>query len=160
MLLLGGDVRIGDGLCHPLQVMFLWVEVQLQHCLTISRDRWLGRITVENIPPVGVSPFFFRPPDGPAAVANRNTPPAIARPSLLQSEIAAGLLHQELTPLAHSRHPLVRRRPHLHRGVCVCVCVIYVYSTLNLFHYIPVVDYLRLTDPFAIPSIRRLRCLP
>ena len=60
-------------------------RVQLQHRLTISWARWLGQLTVETIPkpPVGVSPFCFRPPDGLAAVANRNTLPAIARPSLL-----------------------------------------------------------------------------
>ena len=57
------------------------------------------------------------------AVANGGLPPAIARPSLLRSEIAAGILHRELTPLTHSSRPLARRRPHLHRGVCVCVCV-------------------------------------
>ena len=74
-------------------------------------------------PPVGVSPFRFCPPDGLAAVANRDTPPDIARPSLLQSEIAAGLSYRELTPLAHIRRPLAVQRPHLHRGVCVCVCV-------------------------------------
>ena len=43
--------------------------------------------------------------------------------------------------------------------VCMCVCVSYVYSTLIILHTIPVVVYLRLTDPFAIPSIRQLRCL-
>ena len=74
-------------------------------------------------PPVGVSPFSFRPPDGPAAVANCDMPPAISRPSLLRLEIAAGFLHRELTPLSHSRPPLARWRPHLHRGVCVYVCV-------------------------------------
>ena len=100
-------------------------RVQLQHRSTISRDRWLGGLTLELVtnPPVGVSPLLFRPPDGPAAVANRDTPPAIARPSLLRSEIATGILHRELTPITHNRRTLARRRPHLHRGVCVCVCV-------------------------------------
>ena len=100
-------------------------RVQLQQRLTISQARRLGRLTLETIPnpPVGVSPFLFSPPDGPAAVANRDTPPAIARPSLLRSDIAAGLLHRELTLLAHSLRPLARRRPHLHCGVCVCVYV-------------------------------------
>ena len=62
--------------------------------------------------PVGVPPFRFCTPNGPAAVADRNTPPAIARPSLLPSEIAGGLLHQELTPIAHSLRPLSLRRLH------------------------------------------------
>ena len=100
-------------------------RVQLQHCSTVSRARWLGRLTVETLPnpPVGVSIFLFRPPDGPAAAADRDTPPAIAWPSLIRLETAAGLSYQELTPLAHSRCPLLRRRPHLHRGVCVCVYI-------------------------------------
>ena len=100
-------------------------RVQLQHRSTISWARRLGQLTVETIPkpPVGVSPFLFCPPDGPAAVEYIDTPPAIARLSLLRLEIAAGLSHQDITPLAHSRHPLARRRPHLQRGVCVCVCV-------------------------------------
>ena len=99
--------------------------MQLQHRSSISRARRLERLTVELVPkpPIGVSPFLFCPPDDPAAVDNLNTPPAIARPSLLRSEIAAGLLHRELTPHAHSRRPLVFRRPHLHSGVCVCVYV-------------------------------------
>ena len=79
-------------------------------------------------------------------------PPAIARTYLLRSDIEAALYHQDITPLAHSRRPLARRRPHHHYNVvcvcvCVCVCVIYVYSTLNIFHTIPVVEYLRLPDP-------------
>ena len=100
-------------------------RVQLQHRSTISQDRQLERLTVELVPisPVGVSPFLFCFPDGPAAVDNLDTPPAIARPSLLRSEITAGLSHQELTSLTHSRHPSAHRRPHFHRGVCVCVCV-------------------------------------
>ena len=90
-------------------------RVQLQHLSTISRAHRLERLTVELVPnsPVG----------GLDAVDNLNTPPAIAWRSLIRSDIIAGLLHQDLTPLAHSRHPLALRRPHLHRGVCVCVCV-------------------------------------
>ena len=99
--------------------------MQLQHRSTISRARLLEQLTVEPVPnsPVGVSPFLFRPPDGPAAVEYLNTPPAIAQPFLIRSEIAAGILHRELTPLAHSRHPLARRKQHLHCGLCVCACV-------------------------------------
>ena len=110
-------------------------KVQLQRCSTISQACRIEQITVELVPnsPVGVSPFLFCPPDGLAAVAYRDTPPAIAWPSLLRSEIAAGLLHRELTPLTHSRRPLARQRPHLHYTVayvggcvyiymCVCVC--------------------------------------
>ena len=107
--------------------------MQLQHCLTIYWARRLVQLTLENIAnsPVGVSPFLFRPPNGLAAVADRDTPSAIARQSLLRSEIAVGLSHRDLTLLAHSRRPLEHRRPHLHRGVyvyvcvyvCVCVCV-------------------------------------
>ena len=44
--------------------------------------------------------------------------------------------------------------------ICVCVCVIYVYLTLNILHTIPVVGYLRLPGPFAIPAILRIRRLP
>ena len=44
---------------------------------------------------MGVSPFRFCPPKDPAAVADCDTPPAIARQSLLQSEIAAGISHRE-----------------------------------------------------------------
>ena len=100
-------------------------RVQLQHRSTISWARLIERLTVEPVSksPVGVSPFLFRYPNDPAAVKYLDTPPAIARPSLFRSEIAAGLLHQDLTPLSHSRRTLARRRPHLHRGVCVCVCV-------------------------------------
>ena len=43
--------------------------------------------------------------------------------------------------------------------MCVCVCGIYVYLTFILFHIISDANYLRLPTPFAIPSIRRLRCL-
>ena len=100
-------------------------RVHLQHCSTIFQACLLERPTVEPVPnfPVGVSPFLFCPPDGPAAVDYLNTPPATARPSLIQSEIPEGISHQDLSPLAHSRRTLARRRPHLHRGVCVCVCV-------------------------------------
>ena len=44
--------------------------------------------------------------------------------------------------------------------VSVCLCAIYVYSTLNLFHTIPVFDFLCLPSPFTIPVIRRLQCIP
>ena len=44
--------------------------------------------------------------------------------------------------------------------VCVCVCVIYVYSTIILFHIISDAGWLRLPITFAIPAVRRLRCLP
>ena len=79
-------------------------RVQLQHRSTVSRARLLGQLTVETLPnpPVGVSPFRFRPPDGPAAIAARDMPPAIAWPSLLRLEIAVGLSHRELTPLTHT----------------------------------------------------------
>ena len=70
-----------------------------------------------------ISPFLFCTPDGPTAVNDLDMPPAIARPSLLRSDIAAGLLHRELTPFAHSRRFLACRRPQLHCGLCVCVCV-------------------------------------
>ena len=57
-------------------------------------------------------------------------PSAIACLSLFQSEIAVGLSHQVLTPLAHIRRSLARQRPHHHYTVvyvcvfmCVCVCV-------------------------------------
>ena len=43
--------------------------------------------------------------------------------------------------------------------VCVCACVIYVLLNLTIFHTIPVVDFLCISDPFAIPATRRLRCL-
>ena len=102
--------------------------VQLHHCSTSSRNRLLvGRLTIEPVPnsPLGVSPFRFCPPDGPAAVKYLNMPPAIARPSLLRSEIAAGFSHQELASLAHSRRPLARRRPHLHCGVCNILIVVF-----------------------------------
>ena len=100
-------------------------QVQLQHRSTISLARLLERLTVEPEPnsPVEVSPFLFRPPCGPSDVEYLDTPPSIARPYLLRSEIAAGLLHRELTPIAHSRCPLACISPHLHRGVCLCVCV-------------------------------------
>ena len=65
----------------------------------------------------------FCPPDGPAAVKYLDTPPSIARPSLLRLKVAAGILHWELTPLVRSHHPLACWRPHLHRGVCLCVWV-------------------------------------
>ena len=61
-------------------------RVQLQHCSTSSRTRLLvGRLTIEPVlnPSVGVSSFRFCPPDGPAAVNYLDTPPSIARPSLL-----------------------------------------------------------------------------
>ena len=92
-------------------------------CSTMGPSAWTTYRRNYTKPPVGVSPFLFCPPDGPAAVANCDTLPAIAWPYLLQSVITAGLLYQELTPLAHSRCPLARRRPHLNRGVRVCVCV-------------------------------------
>ena len=69
-------------------------------------------------PPVGVSPFLFSPPDGLAAVTNLDMPPDIARPSLLQSEITEGLLHQELTPFSQSLHPLTRLRRVKGRRLC------------------------------------------
>ena len=156
--------------------------MQLQHLSTVSWACWLGRPTVETIPnpSLGVSPFLFHPPDSPAAVADRNTPPDIARLSLLRSDISAGLSHRELTPLTHSRLPLALWRPHLHRGVCfyiymcvcvcvcvcmcvcvcVCVCVTYVYSTFYLLHIISDAGELHLPIPFAIPDIRQLRYLP
>ena len=37
--------------------------------------------------------------------------------------------------------------------MCVCVCITYVLWTFILFHTIPVIDYLRLPNPFAIPAI-------
>ena len=45
-------------------------QVKLQHRLNIYRARLLERLTVELVPysPVGVSPFLFRPLDGPATV--------------------------------------------------------------------------------------------
>ena len=101
-------------------------QVQLQHRLTSYCTHLLvGKLNVEPVPnsPVGVSPFLFRSPNGPAAVEYLDTPPAISWPSLIQLEITAGLLHRELTLLAHSRRPLARQRPHLHRGLCVCVCM-------------------------------------
>ena len=83
--------------------------------------------------------LHFRPPNGPAAAEYLDTPPAIARPSLLRLEIAAGLSHRELTPLTESRRPLARRRPHRqYTVVCVCVrayeCV---YVCMFVFVYVP-----------------------
>ena len=113
-------------------------QVQLHHRLTIARARRLDRLTVELLPnsPVGVSPLLFRPPDGPAAVNNLDTPPDIAQPSMLRSEIAAGISHWEITPPAHSCSPLELRRPHVHCVVyvCVCICVyIYIYICVCVF---------------------------
>ena len=106
-------------------------RVQLQHCSTISWARRLERLTIELVPnsPVGVFPFLFRPPDGPAAVDNIDTPPAISWPSLLRSDIAVWLSYQELTPLAHSRRPLALRMPHVDRGVCVTNFLLSFYAT-------------------------------
>ena len=101
-------------------------QVQLQHRSTICRARLLEQLTVEPVPnsPVGISPFLFCPPDGPAAVKYLNTPPAIARPSLLRSYIAAELSHREITPLTHSRRPFGAPEATLALWcVCVCVCV-------------------------------------
>ena len=99
-------------------------RVQLQHLSTSSQTRLLEQLTVEPILNIliGVYPFLFCPPDGPAAIKYIDTPPDIARPYPLQLEIVAGLSHQELTPLAHTRRPLARWRPHLHRVACVRVC--------------------------------------
>ena len=73
-------------------------RVQLQHRLTSSRTRLLGRLTVELVTnsSVGVSPLLFCPPDGPAAIEYLDTLPAKARPYLLRLEIAWGLSHREL----------------------------------------------------------------
>ena len=60
-----------------------------------------------------------------------------------------------------------KQKYHFPEGcVCLCVCVwvgecaIYVYLALNIFHTIPVVDYLCLPVIFTIPAIRQLQCLP
>ena len=137
-------------------------RVQLQHLSTISWDRRLERLIVELVPNshVGVSPFLFCPPDSPAAVEYLYMPPAIAQLYLLRSEMAAGLSHRELTPLAHIRRPLARQRPHFHRGVCVCVCVTYVLLTFNILHFISNPDFLRLSVPVCIPAILQPRSLP
>ena len=65
----------------------------------------------------------FCSPDSPAAVEYLDMPPAIARPSLLRSEIAVGILHRELTLLAHSclgsdpgRCPQIRNPENLSDG--------------------------------------------
>ena len=75
----------------------------------------IERLTIEPVPnsPVGVSPFLFCPPVGLAAVKYLDIPPAIAQPSLLRSEISAGLLHQELTPLAPGAHTACTQPPSL-----------------------------------------------
>ena len=70
---------------------------------------WATHRRNDTKPPIGVSPFLFCPLDGRAAVADCNTPSAIARPSLLRSEIAAGLSHRELT----------HTHTHTHHGVSV-----------------------------------------
>ena len=145
--------------------------MQLQHRSTVYRACRLGRLTLETIPtpPVGVSPLLFRPPDGPAAIDYRDTPPAIAQPSLLRLEIAAGILHRELTPLAHSRRSLARRRPQLYCGVCiyvcvcvcvcvrvrVCVCVCVCVCNICLFNCLSTLLYLRSR---LSPSSCTLRC--
>ena len=103
-------------------------RVQLHHRSTVSRARLLEQLTIEPVPnyPVGVSPFLFCPPDGLATVEYLDTPPAIARPSLLQSDIAAGLLHRELTPLVHHPPSLGAPKATLTPWcvyVCVYVCV-------------------------------------
>ena len=127
------------------------------HRLTyLSTRRTIYSITYTN-PAIGASLLLFRPPDDPAFFIYPDTSPAIARTSLLQLEIAAGISHQELTPISHSRHPLARRKPHCHYTM---VCVIYVYLTLNLFHTITIVGYIRLPVPFTIQAICRIRCIP
>ena len=50
--------------------------------------------------------------------------------------------------------------PTLHSGVCVCVCVTYIYSTLDIFHTITDVNFLRLLSSCVILAIRQLRRLP
>ena len=103
----------------------------------LGPSAWATHRRNNTKPPVGVSPFHFRPTDGPAAVADRDTPLAIARPSLLRLEIAEGISHRDLTPLAHSRRHLARQRPNLHRDVCVCVCVcnIRLFDLKSIPHY-------------------------
>ena len=84
-------------------------------------------------------------------------------------EIAARISHRDLTPIAHRRRTLARRRPHLHCGVCVCVyvcvyicvcvCVTYILSyfyattsplpTSSVFHLLSI-----------LPDICRFRDLP
>ena len=132
----------------------------LDQILGLSNRHMTYRRTYTK-PPVGVFPFRFCLLDEPATGGLPDTPQAVARPSLLRSEIALGLSHQHLTPIAHSHHTLALRRPHRHYSVvCVFVCVTYVLSTLNLFHTIPIVDYICLSDPFIISAIRQLQCIP
>ena len=132
--------------------------MQLQHHLTISQACLLEQLTVELVPnsPVEVSPFIFCPPDGPAAVEYLDMPIAITWPSLLQSEIAEGFLHRELIPLAHSRRPLARRRPHLHRGVCVCVCVCVCNIRLIFFLCYSSISLIPTSSVFPFPSVPQL----
>ena len=79
------------------------------------------------------------------------------------NEIFQGL---SLTGRSHRSHTYAcpwRARGHTDTTlwcVSVCLCAIYVYSTLNLFHTIPVFDFLCLPSPFTIPVIRRLQCIP
>ena len=130
-------------------------RVQLQHRSTVSQTRLLdGGLTVEHIPnsSVRVSSFRFCPPDEPAAVKQPDTLSAIARPSLLRSEVSAGTYRWDLTLLAHSRRPLARRRPHRHYTM-VCLWDMrlfdcYLYSTL-----FPDAGVLCLPKPFAFPAI-------
>ena len=90
------QITLSSGISDRAKIEQVECRVKLQHRSTISWARLIGRLTVEPVPnsPVGLSPFLFFPPHIPAAVEYLDTPPAIARPSLLRSEIVAGLLHR------------------------------------------------------------------
>ena len=90
-------------------------QVQLKHCSTISQDHRLGLLTVETLPNPRRSFSLFCPPNGPAAVTNGDTPPAIAQPSLLQLEIAVGISNHTPT---HTHIP-THTHTHTHHGVSV-----------------------------------------
>ena len=61
--------------------------------LTDPFARWTTYLRTYTKPPIGVYPFLFCPLDDPVTVKYLDMPPAIARPSLIRSEITAVLSH-------------------------------------------------------------------
>ena len=80
-------------------------------------------------PPVGFSPFLFRPSDGPNAVADNDMPPAIARTYLLRSMITAGISHIGSSHRSHTTAVPLRAGGHTHTVVCVTNFLSSFYST-------------------------------